>query len=317
MNIKKTLLVIFCFLLSLAVSYEKPIYLIANYTIPENFIDEIKQTLNTNEIIVFPENLFPISTDILAKKRGTFIFFNIPNKPLPLHMRSSIAVLLEPNSVLPYLYNHNFLKRFKKVFTFDDSLVRLHNYEKFYYPVYRKMEQGLPFKERKLICMLCGNKSSDTPGELYSERKKIIHYFSKYSGFELYGPGWPKSIKIYKGIADNKDSIVSSFKFNICLENTISHPGYITEKIFDSFKCSSIPIYAGPPNTDDYIPKDCYIDYFSFSSLDQLEEFINNFSEEDYEKMLLNIKIFMEGLEAKKFNYENFVNTISNAILNL
>ena len=43
---------------------------------------------------------------------------------------------------------------------------------------------------------------------------------------------------------NDKNKYLSEFKFNICPEN-VDAPGYVTEKIFDAFKCGVIPIYQG------------------------------------------------------------------------
>ena len=48
---------------------------------------------------------------------------------------------------------------------------------------------------------------------------------------------------------DDKIEYLKDFKFNICPENTISD-GYITEKLFDSFKAGCIPIYNGDENIE-------------------------------------------------------------------
>lgn len=59
----------------------------------------------------------------------------------------------------------------------------------------------------------------------------------------------------------NNDKIeyLRDFKFNICPENTISD-GYITEKLFDSFKAGCIPIYNGDENIElDLINKDALL----------------------------------------------------------
>lgn len=48
---------------------------------------------------------------------------------------------------------------------------------------------------------------------------------------------------------DNKVEYLKDFKFNMCPENTISD-GYVTEKLFDSFKAGCIPIYNGDENIE-------------------------------------------------------------------
>ncbi|MEI0486100.1 glycosyltransferase family 10 domain-containing protein [Brachyspira intermedia] len=59
----------------------------------------------------------------------------------------------------------------------------------------------------------------------------------------------------------NNDKIeyLRDFKFNICPENTISD-GYVTEKLFDSFKAGCIPIYNGDENIElDLVNKDALL----------------------------------------------------------
>ena len=60
---------------------------------------------------------------------------------------------------------------------------------------------------------------------------------------------------------NNKIEYLRDFKFNICPENTISD-GYITEKLFDSFKAGCIPIYSGDENIElDLINKNALLFY--------------------------------------------------------
>ena len=41
-------------------------------------------------------------------------------------------------------------------------------------------------------------------------------------------------------------------------------PGYMTEKIWDSFKAKTVPVYWGASNIEEYVPKNCFIDYRDF-----------------------------------------------------
>ena len=76
--------------------------------------------------------------------------------------------------------------------------------------------------------------------------------------------------------------------FAFCFENSDSYCGYITEKIFDAFFSGTIPIYFGAPDIQDYIPKNCYIDYRQFHSTDELVKKLKSIVEENY-----NIPIFI------------------------
>lgn len=59
---------------------------------------------------------------------------------------------------------------------------------------------------------------------------------------------------------DDKNIFMKHFKFNICAEN-VDADGYCTEKIFDSFKAGTVPIYHGDLNNPepDIINKDAVI----------------------------------------------------------
>ena len=66
--------------------------------------------------------------------------------------------------------------------------------------------------------------------------------------------------------------LISSYKFVLCKENS-TREGYLTEKIFNAFMAGTIPIYIGPPDMDNYINPECYIDA---SKDDWMVELINN-----------------------------------------
>ncbi len=48
---------------------------------------------------------------------------------------------------------------------------------------------------------------------------------------------------------DDKKEYLKQFQFNICSENSAS-PGYVTEKLFESFEAGAIPIYWGDDNPE-------------------------------------------------------------------
>ena len=51
---------------------------------------------------------------------------------------------------------------------------------------------------------------------------------------------------------DDKKEYLKQFQFNICSENS-STPGYVTEKLFESFEAGAIPIYWGDENPEPLI----------------------------------------------------------------
>ena len=157
-----------------------------------------------------------------------------------------VLFMWEPPTVQPKLYSPKFLSQFKRVYTWDDSLVDNKKFFKFYYPELKPLLPDLPpFHQRKLLTQISGNKKSRHPQELYSERVNVIRFFEARpeADFEFYGFGWEQEgFQNYRGCVDNKLETLKHYRFSICYENMRDVHGYITEKIFDSFAAGTIPI---------------------------------------------------------------------------
>ena len=91
--------------------------------------------------------------------------------------------------------------------------------------------------------------------------------------------------------------------------------GYITEKIFGCFAAGCVPIYWGAPNVEQYIPKDCFIDYRDFKDLNDLYLFMKSMSKETYDAYLNNIRRFLNSSEAHIFSPENFAKMLLDAVV--
>lgn len=251
----------------------------------------------------------------------------------------NILFILETPIINPFNFIKIFHLFFTNVYTWNDNYVDNKKYFKFFLPKrteYKKIKE-LPFDEKKLLVMMNGNSLPFLPykllslpiKELYTERIKTLNFF--YSrcpdDISLYGRGWNKpqrfSIQqrlfgykkyaIYKGEfnPDNKNKILSKFKFCICFENN-EITGYISEKIFDCFKAKCVPIYRGAPNIDNFIRKECYIDARKFKNYQELYNFIVNMKEDKYNSYIKNIKAL---LEEKKFQDRWFENGFADLFL--
>lgn len=175
----------------------------------------------------------------------------------------------------------------------------------------------VPFPERKLLTNISGNKRSKQPFELYSEREKVISFFEQNhpDEFDLYGVGWnAKEHPSYKGIAESKIDVYHKYKFALSLENTYNVHGYVTEKMPDCFVTGIVPIYKGASNIDDYVPRNCYINYDDFDSLEDLAVFLERMTEEEYNKYLNAIDQFLDFGEKEKFSSEKFCKDICEVI---
>lgn len=207
--------------------------------------------------------------------------------------------------------------RFSQIFTpFDDEVDNL-NYFKLYYPQpnLNIINPPIPFEQKKLCTMIVGNRSSNHPLELYSERKMAIDFFENRGEyqFDFYGFGWNYHFKNYKGGVTNKSDCLKNYKFCICYENMKCQRGYITEKIFDCFKAGCVPIYWGAENIAEYIPSSSFIDVRDFDTYEELCAFLISIDEQAYQKYLKSIQEFMLSSNAHLFSIDHFISTFLEA----
>ena len=188
-----------------------------------------------------------------------------------------VAVLLEPPVVLPTNSSPDNFKDFDLVFELGrlpDDVPEGH----IALPWPQEIEISPDFhntNRKKEIAMVCGNKFSFVPGELYSLRRKLIKGLDKK--IDLYGTGWREKriatlIKVAKSavfalingrfsptaastlmlatpknfIGQPKEKLlkIQDYQSSLVIENWES---YFTEKLFDALKAGCLPIYVGPP----------------------------------------------------------------------
>lgn len=233
--------------------------------------------------------------------------------------RNRILIIQEPPVVNPKSYNKKFHRYFGKILTWNPDLVDNKKYFDFKYPQPIPDKQYcIPFTQKKMFTQISGNKKGIGDNELYSERRKVIDYFETYNNdFEFYGVGWEKeNLKTYKGRTDDKLETLSQYKFSFTFENCSGLKGYVTEKIFDCFFAGTVPIYWGAEDIENYIPEECYIDYRKFNSIEEVVDFCQKLTEEEYEKYRLAAKNYLNGDYFKEnFSVEAYVERMCRAIL--
>jgi hypothetical protein len=208
-------------------------------------------------------------------------------------------------------------ERFSTVYTIDDELVDNEKFFKFFYPALQPMlSNRTPFPKKKLCTMVVTNWTE--------ERCQILDFFNekKRGEFEFYGhPAFPHFLSpMYQGKIEGYHSglakirTLDEYRFGICFENTHTTPGYVTEKIFNYFAAGTIPIYWGPENIEEYIPKHCFIDYRDFSSLEELYQFIVKMDEDTYHQYIVNIQDYLDSDLAQLFSPERFEHILLEAI---
>ncbi|MGM8362764.1 glycosyltransferase family 10 domain-containing protein [Flavobacterium sp. ARAG 55.4] len=122
--------------------------------------------------------------------------------------------------------------------------------------------------------------------DLVALRSRVALYGNSKGVLDIYGKGWPKGISI----EDSRDGdwglskirVLSQYNFNLCFENTAAF-NYMTEKIWDSIQNYCLPIYyAKNTNAYEVFPENSFIDYSQFSSPEELFNFIDNMSSEEF-----------------------------------
>lgn len=272
---------------------------------------------------------FKAYPEISLEEADKIFYFNMPSEVK--YPEKSYVWIAEP----PVIFKRNFkkdkFKFFKKIFTWDKTLIDGKKFIKLNYPQnFQNIDFDLSKKE-KLLCLVAKNKSSNRENELFSERAKAIIWFEKFAAndFDLYGKDWDLGIslnlgfikygkyfpKCYRGCVEKKDEVVRKHKFSIAYENWYNDRGYITEKIFDCFNASNVPIYLGEKNIEKVIPKNCFIDKRDFKNYKSLYEYIKNMDDSTYIEYLKNIDKYLKSDNAKEFTTEVWANTIVNEIL--
>jgi len=234
------------------------------------------------------------------------------NKIQKLPKSKLVLFKWEANKIPPALYD-----RYSFVYTIDDDLVDGEKFFKFYYPALLPMiREPTPFHEKKLCTMIVRNWTE--------ERLRILDFFEAKppADFEFYGEiHFPYFLnERYKGEIPgyhsgiDKIRTLNKYRFGICFENTHTTRGYITEKIFNYFAAGTVPIYWGPENILDYVPKGCFIDYRDFISDEGMYQFIKNMDESTYDGYIERITAFLNSPAAQLFSPDFFDKTLLDAV---
>lgn len=217
----------------------------------------------------------------------------------PMHDKKNIYKLL---NYYPYIMTWNMdLIDKKRFFKKNIPYVFITNFSK------------IPFEDRKLLTSISGNKHSNHPDELYSERERVISVLEeKYpNDFDFYGSGWKKTNHpAYCGRVDNKVDTFHHYRFALAFENMKNVRGYVTEKILDCFVAGIVPVYAGADDITDYVPQECFIPYNRFQNPEEMMEYLKKISKEQYDTYLNAAQNFLHSEKIKEFDGEEYARDI-------
>ncbi len=263
-----------------------------------------------------------------TSRENLVVFLNIPSpvtlKALKKFPKKNLAVMiLEPPTVAPENYRQVSINPFGHVLTFcpehfkSDPNKLILSYP--YYPFFKFYNKQKPFSHRKLLTLMAANKNPhprcNKKNELYSLRRSAIDYFSKYERqFDLFGRWWPKTLSSYKGSVENKFETLINYKFSICFENTTNISGYVTEKLFDSFRAKCVPVYLGASNVSSLVPKNCYINFRDFKSFEDLHQYLKTMPEHVYNQYISDIDKFFKSEQIQPFSTNRFIEIFENLL---
>lgn len=292
----------------------KEVDIISTFTVTELPVQEMTATkagytMRTIDLYQYEHALItpqpPVADKILIWNYiipSTSPLFKLPKEKL-------VYFLWEPWPINPAYYD-----LFSRVYTYDDSLIDGKKFFKFYYPVMQQMRSNLPVFEDKKFCTLVASNWTE-------DRVQMIKFFeTKPEGeFEFYGNRAYDS-KLYRGAipgghtSDEKIATLKNYRFCICFENTHHLKGYITEKIFGCFAAGCVPVYWGAPNIEEYIPKNCFIDYRDFPNPEALYQHLKIMSKETHNQYIENIHTYLKSEKAQLFTPAHFDKVFYDAI---
>jgi hypothetical protein len=208
-----------------------------------------------------------------------------------LHDCTKIAWLIEPPVFKPHIYE--FIKenysKFDYVLTHNKELVELDD-RILYYPhgmCWIKEEDFKIYSKINLVSIIASGKDFLIGHKL---RNMFIENYNKGSSnynIDIYG--WK-----YKPLQYKLDGL-KNYYFSIAIENS-QVDNYFTEKLIDCFVTGTVPIYWGSPSLDEFFDTNGII---TFNTLEELDNILENLTEDDYNSRLDSIKHNFE--KAKEF----------------
>jgi alpha(1,3/1,4) fucosyltransferase len=256
------------------------------------------------------------------------------------------AYLYEDPIIRPLNSEMAQLRRYRKVFTSNETLIDGKQILCLDYPNDLSLRPVSSFIERDLFCvMIASNKAllQPHPRSLHGNRIETIRFFEAQAPelFTLYGKGWDipavrpgltgrlmkrvnewrasiapsRPFPSYRGTLHSKSEVLDRAKFSICYENSRGSPGYLTEKIFDCFTSGCIPIYIGSTHRTALVPEDCYIDGDRFNSSAEMLQFLQSIDADSHARYQAAIQRFLAGPDSARFTNAYFCKSLVNVVM--
>lgn len=290
--------------------------LVHDWTIPKDSIFSPSLRDNLSRPWISLKNLFDSSGIQLVTSQSlinTDIEFELHLNARPLTTtRRAFALLYESKYIYPPNNYKKLLEQYLLFFSWDSRMNCFPNCVPIFLGHHFSSCSIDGFGGRPiLVSMIAANKSMPVfkpLSDLYLQRLLTISWFQRHapSEFFLYGHGWDRFpnlptlsgkalsricnhfvsshlfLKVWKGIAETKESVLRVSKFSIVYENVYGYDNYITKKIFDSFNSGCVPVYWGAKSIANLIPTNCFIDRRKFASHHLLYRYLETMQEDRY-----------------------------------
>lgn len=171
------------------------------------------------------------------------------------------------------------------------------NYRYFYYtkPLQKIRVEDISDNFNKLDSIQIPAFSTKYPITYYAKNKytilpqryQLIEWGHKQGFVKIWGKGWPENMIQGESRNNNriqaKKDILQKYYFNISLENAVAK-NYVTEKIWEAIVNYCLPIYYGAHPSTIYqdFPENSFIDCAKFKGPEELYNYIQNMSQEEY-----------------------------------
>ena len=205
---------------------------------------------------------------------------------LEIPKKNRVLILWEPKVTRPVNFDRQAQSKYGKVFSPSHMWPSSREMTEYFNWPQGEPTATLPPDEQwnqrlDVLLAVQSNKYSFVKGELYSLRRKF--YLESKVDFHLYGGGWNEiglllkniskagfgylahksglehshsqyilgGFRKSKGKVENKFNLMRRYKYSLVLENSRD---YVSEKLFESIACGTLPIYVGPRLSEFGIP---------------------------------------------------------------
>jgi hypothetical protein len=286
------------------------------------------------------------TADVNAGRPVAFEFHLNAQRRLPAGT-PCYTFLYEDPLVRPLNADRARLLAYRKVFTWDETLIDGHHFLRQDYPNDLALRDVPGWSERPLFCVLIASNKAlryPDPRSLHGKRVEVIRHFEMHAPemFALYGHGWDippvqpgawgrimkrihewrrrwrpedRPFPSYRGRVGRKAEVLDRARFCICYENSRGNPGYLTEKIFDCFTSGCVPVYIGTPHAEPAIPPDCYIDGDRFATPGALLDALRSIDEAQFARHQHAIRDFLSSSASARFSNDRFCEHIVGTVV--